>query len=197
MTPSFIEQARRRQIIEAAIAVMAEDGYAKTSLSRIAQKAGISKSIISYHFAGKDQLFEQMFVHVVEAAGRHIAPHIEGASTAAERVAAYIRHQIAYMREHRAELLAIGHLSLNHGGPEGPDYIVRAEADEVELLEGLFAEGQRSGEFRAFERRVMAMALAKAIEGVLTEWAWRPETDLDAWAEELVALFGRAMKADP
>jgi AcrR family transcriptional regulator len=53
---SFIEQARRRQIVQAAIDVIAERGYAGASLEQIALKAGISRGLISYHFAGRDDL---------------------------------------------------------------------------------------------------------------------------------------------
>ena len=42
-----------------AIEVLAELGYAQTSFARIAERAGISKSVISYHFAGKDELLDR------------------------------------------------------------------------------------------------------------------------------------------
>lgn len=191
---SFIEAARRKQIIDAAISVLAHQGYAKASLSRIAGEAGISKSIISYHFASKDELFEQVFLTVAERAGEAITPHMEVARTPAESVAAYIGHQIGYMSAHREELIAIGVLAVNHGGPEGPDYIARMGREEQDLLEALFKEGQRSGQFRAFDTGFMATTLSKAIEGVLEQWTWKPETDLDACAEELVALFTRGIE---
>ncbi|MEV7908062.1 TetR family transcriptional regulator, partial [Streptomyces anulatus] len=48
-TKSFIERARRAQIIASAIEVIAEHGFANASLARIAKHAGISKGVISYH----------------------------------------------------------------------------------------------------------------------------------------------------
>ena len=54
---TFTESARRAQIVTSAIDVIAEDGYAKASFSRIAKHAGLSSTgMISYHFAGKDDL---------------------------------------------------------------------------------------------------------------------------------------------
>lgn len=190
---SFIEAARRRQIIDATIGVLAHHGYAKASLSRIADEAGISKSIISYHFAGKDELFEQVFLAVAERAGEAMTPHMAVARSPAESIAAYIRHQIGYMHAHREELIAIGVLAVNHGGPEGPDYIARMGQEELDLLATFFHEGQQKGQFRAFDTGFMAATLSKAIEGVLEQWAWKPETDLDACAEELIALFLRGI----
>ncbi|WEL93058.1 helix-turn-helix domain containing protein, partial [Tsukamurella tyrosinosolvens] len=61
---SFIEEARRRQIIAAAAEVLADEGYGRATLARIARQAGISKGVISYHFDGKDDLMRQVVIHL-------------------------------------------------------------------------------------------------------------------------------------
>ncbi|MFY0663144.1 MAG: TetR family transcriptional regulator [Natronospirillum sp.] len=191
---SFIEEARHKQIVGAAIAVLAREGYARATLSRIAKEAGISKSIITYHFSGKDEMFEAVYRHVENSAGAYITPHMEVEADPSGMIAAYIRNQIGYMKDHRDELLAIGHLAMSHGGENGPEYIAASAREEITLLDALMATGQKRGIFRDFDRRVMAAAISKAIESALTEWAWQPETDLDAYGEELVALFLRGME---
>nr|AMP54047.1 bacterial regulatory proteins, tetR family [uncultured bacterium] len=191
---SFIEEARHKQIVGAAIAVLAREGYARATLSRIAKEAGISKSIITYHFSGKDEMFEAVYRHVENSAGAYITPHMEVEADPSGMIAAYIRNQIGYMKDHRDELLAIGHLAMSHGGENGPEYIAASAREEITLLDDLMATGQKRGIFRDFDRRVMAAAISKAIESALTEWAWQPETDLDAYGEELVALFLRGME---
>ncbi|WP_338106680.1 TetR/AcrR family transcriptional regulator [Psychrobacillus psychrodurans] len=55
---SFIEKARRNQIVECAIETIAEIGYAQASLGQIAKRAKISKGVISYHFANKEELLD-------------------------------------------------------------------------------------------------------------------------------------------
>jgi AcrR family transcriptional regulator len=195
---SFIEQARRKQIVEAAIFVLAHEGYARASLSRIAKQAGISKSVITYHFAGKDEMFEAVFSHVADAAGAYMTPFLEQACDPASQIVAYIRHQIAYMRDHRDELLAIGTIAMNHGAPSGePDYIAHSAAEEREILTTLIAAGQAAGQIRSsLDASFMAGVISKAIEGGLSEWAWRPETDLSAYADQLVDLLERGMRVD-
>ena len=54
---SFIEEARRAQIIEAAIDVIADLGASQSSLAKIAERANISTSLILYHFKDKEELF--------------------------------------------------------------------------------------------------------------------------------------------
>ena len=58
-TRSFASEARRAQIVAATMQVIAEDGLAQASFARIAERAGLSSTrLISYHFAGKDELIE-------------------------------------------------------------------------------------------------------------------------------------------
>lgn len=54
----LIADARKEQIIKAAIEVLEELGYHITSLSKIANKAKISTGLISYHFSGKEDLMK-------------------------------------------------------------------------------------------------------------------------------------------
>ncbi|MEQ6854825.1 TetR family transcriptional regulator [Lysinibacillus capsici] len=47
---TFIQEARKQQIIEATIATLDDIGYVKASLAQIAKRASISTALISYHF---------------------------------------------------------------------------------------------------------------------------------------------------
>ena len=64
--PTFIEAARREQIVRCAGETIAQLGYARASLAEIAKHAGISKSVISYYFATKDELIRQVVADVYE-----------------------------------------------------------------------------------------------------------------------------------
>ena len=45
-----------REIIQATYSVVLEQGYCNASTQRIAQKAGVTKSILHYYFKNKDHL---------------------------------------------------------------------------------------------------------------------------------------------
>ena len=53
---SFIEEQRRSQIVDIAIQTIATQGFSQASLAEIAKEAGISKGVISYHFADNHKL---------------------------------------------------------------------------------------------------------------------------------------------
>ena len=59
---------RRTQILEAARAVLARQGYAETSTKDIAREAGVAPGLLHYYFDSK----EEILVQVVEALGRDI-----------------------------------------------------------------------------------------------------------------------------
>ncbi len=74
---SFIEKARRAQIVEYAIETLAEVGYSQASLGQIAKRAKISKGVISYHFTNKEELLEQVVTEYFLARESFIRPQLE------------------------------------------------------------------------------------------------------------------------
>src|ERR1700761_6121582 len=87
---SFIETARRAQIIDCATQAIAELGFAQTSLAKIAKRAGISTGVISYYFAGKDDLIAEVVVHVFDAGADFIRARVGDPPTARETLRAFI-----------------------------------------------------------------------------------------------------------
>ncbi len=53
--------ARRRQILEAALASIEEKGLSGTTLATVASKAGLSQGATVFYFESKDQLFVEAF----------------------------------------------------------------------------------------------------------------------------------------
>src|SRR5690625_2263267 len=91
---SFISNARRQQIKAAAVETIVEYGFANASLAKIAKHAGISKGVISYHFAGKAELMERLVVEFYLAGAREMIPKLQHAQTSREMLATYIRANI-------------------------------------------------------------------------------------------------------
>ncbi|GAB2962059.1 TetR/AcrR family transcriptional regulator [Nonomuraea fastidiosa] len=193
---SFIEEARRAQIVAAAIEVIAEAGYGQASLARIAKHAGISKGVISYHFAGKDELMEEVVERTYGGIAEHVMARMEGLTTATELLRAYVLAVAEHMRGHRAQLAALGEIFHNFRDADGkPRYGVHTSEQIYQTLEHFYRMGQESGEFRDFDVRVMAVTQSAAIDNMFAYWAAHPEHDLDAHANELADLFERACRA--
>ena len=186
---SFIQTARRAQIIEAAIATVTAVGYGQASLARIAAEAGISKSVISYHFVNKEDLLEKVVEQVLADWDASMRPIVDAEPTATGQLAAYVRSRLDYLRENRTRLIALAEIIVNHRDADGRTVFAERDTEPVDELLAILRAGQTSGEFRAFDPIVVAMTVTQAIDGAVTRWAAHPETDLTSYAEELVTLY--------
>jgi TetR/AcrR family transcriptional regulator, fatty acid metabolism regulator protein len=159
---TFTEEARRAQIIACAIEVLAEVGYAQASFARIAERAGTSKSVISYHFAGKDELLHQVVESVYADGARYVRPRIQAERSAPGQLAAYLRSSLEFIRDHGQEIAAVAEIAVNVRSKEGAPWFAeshqRVEAT-LEGLRGILRRGQDEGDFTDFDPRTMARAI--------------------------------------
>jgi AcrR family transcriptional regulator len=194
---TFIENARRQQIVGAAIDTIAEVGYAQASLARIAARIGISKGVISYHFAGKDDLIKQVVIDVVEAGRAYILPLVFAESTGPATLRAYIESNLAFMREHRNYMVAVVEILRN--GAFTTDSGRRVDGQDIDvaahLLEGQLARLQAEGELRSdFDPGVMAVAIRATIDVVPHRLVRDPDFDIENYAREIAAIFDLATR---
>ncbi|KUL55502.1 TetR family transcriptional regulator [Streptomyces sp. NRRL F-4489] len=54
--PTGDHEAKRAELLKAAASVIAQEGYAHTSLRKVAQRAGCTTGAVTYYFANKEEL---------------------------------------------------------------------------------------------------------------------------------------------
>jgi TetR/AcrR family fatty acid metabolism transcriptional regulator len=195
--PTFTEAARRAQLIECAIETIATLGYAQASLAQIAKRAGISKGVIIYYFSSKEELIEQVVTDIYTAAVQAVTSQIAAQPTAQLRLQAYIRSAVDYIGTYRMRMVALLEIALNFRAPDGKlRYGGTSEEWILGALEALLRQGQEDGEFRAFDLRVMAVTIRRAIDAVAPLLAAHPNLDTDLYARELMTLFDRATRKE-
>lgn len=195
---TFIENARRQQIVAAAIDTIAEVGYGQASLARIAARIGISKGVISYHFAGKNDLIKQVVIDVVEAGRAYILPRVFAEATGPAMLRAYIESNLAFMREHRNYMVAVVEI-LRHGAltTDGGRRVDGRDVDvATRLLHEQLARLQAGGELRSdFDPGVMAVAIRATIDVVPHRLVLDPDFDIDSYSREIITIFDLATRA--
>jgi AcrR family transcriptional regulator len=186
----------RSNIAATAIDTIAEVGYAGASFARIAEKLGISRSLISCHFAGKDDLMRQVVHEAAEEAKGYIHPRILAESAGPGMLRAYIESNLAFMRDHRNNVIAMVEIARSAEGQRifyGDTDVVGA----VRALEHLLSGPQAPGQFWPdFHPHVMAIAIRAAIEAASPRLALDPEFDIDNYAGEIAAVFDRATRIE-
>ena len=195
---TFTETGRRAQIVEAAIETIAELGYGRASYARIAERAELSSTgLISYHFASKEELIDEVVAAVVRAGQAFMLPRVEAAPGACAKLRAYIVSNLEFMAANRAYILAVIHVinALPAERDGQPAAYATLHGRGVVGLEAMLLEGQRSGEMRTFSTRVMAVTIRAAVDALAKQLPDDPDLDVDAYADELARLFDGATRA--
>ncbi|MEK3981482.1 TetR/AcrR family transcriptional regulator [Psychrobacillus sp. FSL K6-2836] len=195
---SFIEKARRTQIVECAIETIAEIGYAQASLGQISKRANISKGVISYHFANKEDLLDQIAIEYYMAWQSYIAPLIEAQKSPKEMLRVYIESNLTFIEENRKHVIAVIEVVSNKRTSDGK-FRFASDHDETILLpiENILTLGMQEGIFRKFTRsssRVMALTIRNAIDGFTLELMKKSHLDVQEYTRELVTLFDKSTK---
>jgi AcrR family transcriptional regulator len=184
---TFTEEARRRQIIDCTIELVADRGPAAASLSAIAARAGISKAAVLYHFASKDAVLDATMNHVLTSYVTAVGERVDAADGPEGMLVAYLRGTIDHMRDHPTHVRV-----LVEGLVRSPE--LAADPSRWQAVAGILEQGQESGEFRAFDSRVLALTINGALDAVVAEWIGTPDLDLDTAAAELETAVLLAVK---
>ena len=191
---TFTQRKRRDQLVDCAIDALAELGFQGTSVAEVARRADVSKGVVTYHFAAKDDL---MFAAVAEIFDS-VKEFLEGrlGSTSPQRfVADYINAWVEYYRTRTRYMLAIREIWGNFRDDSGRQHFgPQAVAGELAVVQQVLEYGQADGSLGKFDARVMAVTLKASLDALLNQLAADPELDLEAYGAELVRLFERAIR---
>ena len=78
------KQARPQELLDAALALFVEKGFAATRSEEVAQRAGVSKGTLYLYYPSKEELFKAVVRHNLAnliAEGREMAEQFEGSSS--------------------------------------------------------------------------------------------------------------------
>lgn len=190
---SFIEAARRKQIVAATIDVLADQGYPSASLGAIADHLGVSKGIISYHFAGKAEVMSEVVNSVLAEAEEAMTPELRASTSYGEALDRYLATNLAFIAAHRRDVLAMAEV-LSSDRQILADFS-RRQAAAVDALAGIIQGGIEAGEFAAVPVRSSAIAMRAAIDAATALLNADPEAEaeVERYGDDLAALFRRAL----
>lgn len=191
--PSLIEEVRRRQIVDTAIRTIATRGFANTTLNDIAEEAGVSTGVITYHFRNKDDLIEQSIRKLFEAPNEYVIGRVDQEKRYRDKLRTYIGSTIRFNVEHRDHCVALLYSFSSISSQEYRQEVIAKHHVKIRrFLETILREGQAAGEFRRLDAPALAQIVSGAIEGLLTQWVLDPEsTDLSRASKLLIEMVER------
>jgi TetR/AcrR family transcriptional regulator len=177
---TLTERARRAQLIDVTIELVAEHGYGGTSLARIAEGAEITKAAVLYYFPSKDAVIRAAHQHVLDALVGAVGAAVEAAEPV-DRPAAYIRSMIGHLRDHPRHTRVIIEAMTATGEMTNP-------AERWRPLAELLAAAREAPDE---DFRTLAVIIGGAIDAIVRERLNDPGYDTSAAAEVLVTLIDR------
>lgn len=176
-------RARRSQLIEATVNLVAEKGYAGASLAGVAQSVGITKAAVLYHFPSKAHLVRAAYEHVIGALVHEVGGAVEAAKVS-DGPAAYIRSMIGHLREHpRHTRMIIEAISHDEG-----DY---DSAERWRPLAEIIAAADRDRGIDGGDSKNTAIIIGGAINAIIAERLHDTRYDTAAAAEQLISIIDR------
>jgi TetR/AcrR family fatty acid metabolism transcriptional regulator len=195
---SFIEQARRSQIVETAIRTIAERGYSQASLAEIAREAGISKGVISYHFEGKDELFEEILARLRQEPAEFVKCRVDACESAHDKLRAYVRANFEFMKSHRTAYVALVDMWGSRGtSPGARELNAQAYEPSRKYIARILDSGRQSGELALESSMTVASVIQAAIDGVMLQWVFDEQhVDLEACSDEILRMISRNLSVE-
>ncbi|WP_232666656.1 TetR/AcrR family transcriptional regulator [Pseudonocardia sp. TRM90224] len=190
---SFIEQARRAQIVRATIEVLAAQGFGAASFVRIAERASISPALISYHFRTKDALMGGVLATIEKRLDEAMAGGgEEEPASYPDALRGMLERFVAHCSAHGDEISAM--TEIRRAASMRATVAKSHERGAAELV-AFIEEGQRYGQFRATDAALFASVLMSAMGEVPRLLRNRPDEHRRI-AVEWAALFVHAISAD-
>lgn len=174
-----IAAIRRRQIVDAAIAVMARKGWTEASIDEITREAGVSRGLVSYHFKDKADLLSGVLARCEEASAETIASAIAGSDHIVDQLRIGVRVALRMVRDDPAIYEIFLHFAAS--GRSVPE-LGRQIRDLYRGFRGITADTIRAGQAQGYFRTdIDADAAAARHIGAITGFALQWLLDPDAF----------------
>ncbi|MGH3931774.1 MAG: TetR/AcrR family transcriptional regulator [Pseudonocardiaceae bacterium] len=173
-------QARRRELLEAALREFSSRGYYLTQMEHVAVTAGVSKALVYQHFASKDELFAAVTEQVVEGFMERL-PGVLGQAGDALGAWRGVVGLLCDVVSERPETWALVARHLDNPELGAPLRRLREQINEVfaAVLASYYAPEQGgpapSEEEVLKQARLTVPLLVGALQGLMSWWLEHPE----------------------
>lgn len=160
--------ATQQKILEAAMQLFVQKGFAPTSVQDIADLAGVSVGLVYRHFASKDALF----AHIVQGATEGLAAvtqSLEQDGDPAEQMRALAQEMYDDMAkgDDLCNLMVlISQAFLSHDATPGLDALIAQDTQMIRAAAHVIQRGQQSGAFSPGDPLQMATLFYSSIQGL-------------------------------
>lgn len=178
------------QIIDAAVEVIAENGYHQSQVSKIAKQAGVADGTIYLYFKNKEDILISLFKEKMGQFIERMEEDIKEKATAKEKLALVIlKHFSLLAGDHN--LAIVTQLELRQSNLELRQKINEILKGYLNILDGILTEGIQSGEIKeGLDVRLARQMIFGTIDETVTTWVMNDQKyDLVALSNSVLELL--------
>jgi AcrR family transcriptional regulator len=183
-------EVRREEILRAAAAVVARNGFARTRAADVAAELGVSTALVFYHFDTKERLLSEAFGFAARADLERLQRAVQARGSCTQRLKAVLR-LYAPAGDALGWTLDIDAWAEALRTPE-----IRAASQELDrrwraAIEHVVRDGVAAGEFSCADPSASALRIAAMLDGLAVATQVRfsvPRSKASRWAAESAAL---------
>ncbi|MFC5603893.1 TetR/AcrR family transcriptional regulator [Sporosarcina koreensis] len=190
------DKPKYKQIVDAAVIVIAENGYHQAQVSKIAKEAGVADGTIYLYFKNKEDILISVFREKMGVFVDNVKEILKKEISATEMLARMIENHFSLLNGDR-HLAIVTQLELRQSNKELRNRINEVLKEYLTLLDTILKEGIEKGEFdKQIDIRLARQMVFGTIDETITSWVMNDQKyDLMKLAPEVHRLILNGMKA--
>jgi len=184
-----------KQIIEAAVVVIAENGYHSSRVSKIAEQAGVADGTIYLYFKNKEDILVSLFKEKMGQFIERISASIKNLGNADEKLRQLIRMHFRQLSEDH-NLAVVAQLELRQSNLELRFQINEVLKPYTMIIDEIIEEGMEQSIFRQdLHIPLVRQMIFGTLDEMVTTWVMKDHKyDLLSLADEVHKLIINGLK---
>ncbi len=176
MAPKIVDkEAKKQEILKAAMRVFAQNGVVKTKMADIADAAGIGKGTIYEYFRSKEDIFAEAYTHIFQGTEEKIGAVLQSNQAPEEKLKALMTVTVESFFSDGGEFAGIMMSFWSEGIRNKNERIIEIiNLEEIYseyrgMISEILQEGMEKGIFRKMDTFMTASVLIGAMDGILLQ----------------------------
>ncbi|QHS22954.1 TetR/AcrR family transcriptional regulator [Virgibacillus sp. MSP4-1] len=184
-----------KQIIDAAVEVIAENGYHASQVSKIAKKAGVADGTIYLYFRNKEDILVSLFQEKMGNFIERIKEDTEQKSNADEKLRTLIEMHFSRLANNY-HLAVVTQLELRQSNKDLRQKINEVLKGYLAVIDEILKEGIKEGIFHPeLNIKLVRQMIFGTLDEVVTNWVMKEEKyDLISQADAVHYLITNGLK---
>lgn len=190
------EKPKYKQIIDAAVVVIADNGYHQAQVSKIAKQAGVADGTIYLYFKNKEDILISVFQEKMSVFIEGLQQIVVKEAPASEKLEFMITNHFSVLSKDKY-LARVTQLELRQSNRDIRLKINAVLKEYLDQLDAILEEGVETGLFaKDMDLRLARQLIFGTIDEVTTSWVMKDHKfDLNSQAPKVYQLLLNGIKA--